>query len=1266
MSGDKIEWTSQQLSAILRRNSDILVTASAGTGKTAVLSGRCANIIQDKGENADIKSILVLTFTEAAAEQMKARIAQYLNDEFLKTKDRNLKHQLLLLQGADISTIHSFCKRIITENFYKLGLDPTFRMLDEDEQQLLKSEILEKTIDWAWRQPELAGGLRKLLYKRSLEPNTGFTSKIVHLHNFLENVVSRENWFKKAETLIQSPPFQTELAEEQKRLIKEKLNESLNQIKHAHEIYQKQSSGENWNIDNYTTPLRQLIETFNRNNWDDFINAIQDFKKPRTSKPNNIDENIAEFLKNTVKDALDTVRKLTDLATVNPDYLNKINPAVNLQTKVLLKLLKKFDKLYQNTKKSINALDFSDLEHNALRLLIKETDDSKELSPSETALAIRKRYKHIFVDEYQDINPPQQKILDAISKKDNFFAVGDIKQSIYAFRGAQPQNFLNLLNLSSNDPQKLASCYRVDLNKNFRSQKQILDFVNKIFSRLMTPTFAKIQYDDLAKLSPALKTQEQKTKSPLVELHILDEQQKRQSHSRAGGQELQISSREQQAAAIALRIKQIIGFDNNNPEFEIYDKTTRQYRKPGFRDIAILMRAPAKRVNDYVQILRLAGVNVTSEFGTDYFQATEISDLVSLLKVLDNPRRDIELAATLRSPLFNVTDSELAKIKIHANSKAKNDQNKHEHPPFHQAVNLYAEAGAEGKLKQKIQSILEQIDSWRTHARAKSVAELIWKIYRRTNYLSFVTALPNGQLRKANLLKLHDRAIQFENFTGSAAMASLARFINFLEKLNESGQQWASAEPQSSIKNAVRISSIHKSKGLEFPIVFIAELNSKFNTGKSSDDCIADIQNTVGLKIIDPKSNAKLSSLAHQLISEKKITESLQEELRILYVAATRAEQKLILTATQKAKDTKNILCDGFCLGKAPLPDSKLKNAKNPLQWLLYALSDQRNLHETFKTSLAEEIAKEQNLFSIKAYDQNRLDNLSDFIAGLRKMKLTQKAKTIKKTKPKQKSKLLQQIKQNLSWRYPQSDATMLPAKLSVTQLTHSEDEFRSQSTFNTFAREPAALGDSTSYSLNPLTLGSAYHLLLANIDLSKPPSLTSIEKTKRNLIKQNAVTEDIAESINPETILSFFQSELGQTILKPQNNILREWPFTFALPASKLQNYKYETGQPDAAGKSIKPYAISDKLNPQQTKYETADTIIIQGIIDMLVQTPEGLIIIDFKTDRINKSQAKNRADLYKHQLNLYAAAAKNIMKEKINSSWLYFLALQTPVKIS
>ena len=651
MSNDSPKWTFQQKLAINTRGRNILVTASAGTGKTSVLSKRVVDILCDTSDITDVLQILVLTFTEASAEEMKSRIADELRKAARATGSLFLRHQLLLLDAAHISTIDAFCKRIITENFHILGIDPTFRIIDPDEQKLLKSEILDEVIEDAWQSEDLNAALAELLIDRNIQSSAGgFLGNIYSVNSFLGSVMSPGDWQAKANSLtdIQNL-YGSSPAESQERIILEKLLQCRSMIEHALMLDRNFTDNSHWSeyINNeYMATVIIATEKLSSGNKD-YIKHIAEFAPARfKSKPKGFDDDIKDMIKATLGRAKKTLNELKELALIDPLYEETVLPSANLQTKTLLELIRRFDQSYTETKQKLNCLDFADLEHLMLKLL----EDSPQ-----TAAALKVKFKHIFVDEYQDTNFLQQGILENISKDNNVFVVGDVKQSIYAFRQAKPEIFQNLLKESTDETNVSDRPLRVDLSDNFRSRKQVLDFANLIFSRIMTEDVASVEYDEKAILKAGF-NYDPPQNPPCVELNLIDED----TADKADG----ITPSQRQAAYVAERIKQIVIPDAGDEPITVFDKETAAYRSPRFSDIVIVMRSPSTTVNDYLEILRLAGIPVVSQSSSGYFEATEISDMVSLLKLLDNPHRDIDIAAAMRSPLFNFSDTAKTKKRL--------------------------------------------------------------------------------------------------------------------------------------------------------------------------------------------------------------------------------------------------------------------------------------------------------------------------------------------------------------------------------------------------------------------------------------------------------------------------------------------------------------------------------------------------------------------------------------------------------------------------
>jgi len=849
-------------------------------------------------------------------------------------------------------------------------------------------------------------------------------------------------------------------------------------------------------------------------------------------------------------------------------------------------------------------VDFADLERYMLRLL-SENGDVDTGKPSDIAQQLQKKYRYIFVDEYQDINPVQQRIIDLLSGLAKVFVVGDVKQSIYAWRGADCGLFVERLGKAGIDESKS----RIDLNENFRSRPGILNFVNEVFSRIMTSSVSAVDYDENAALKPFNASIAKIENKPDVELIIVDddpaEEQQNDENDEAGLISYEAINR--RALAVAHRIKALVEVEN----FKVHDRTSNSYRPCRWSDFVILTRAFEQRANNYVQILRSANIPVVSDSSAGYFATTEINDMLSLLQILDNPRQDIPLASVLRSPIFGIFDMQLSKIKSHQKSESD----------FYSVLESVAAETDAKDLQKRVSGILQRLDDWRTFARRGSLADLIWKIYSETHYLSFVSALPGGSQRKANLLKLHHRAIQFENFASSLNVISLSRFVSFLQKLLDAGGDWAPAEPDSSAADAVRVMSVHKSKGLEFPVVILAETNRQFRIASDSGDCIVDNQAGVGLKIIDKDSGSKLPSLTWQVIKEKQKKRNLSEEMRILYVAMTRAKDKLILSGAVESANCSRLLSNAALCDSEKLPDFFIENAKSELDWILLSLAPYRKLNTYFKP-LVKVDAREDNLFDLKIYLPGEIVQLE---RQLLKKHPISRYEEIKSPIPDKV--LLEDITGNLSWQYPFKEVTAIKAKQSVTSLVQAAEQF-AEADYNFSFESLERLAGKT----DSLVIGSATHLVIQNIDLTAPINESKISLTITNLLKKGYITKQVAEKIDVSSVLEFFNSDLGGLVQDNKNTVTREWPFTYASAAADL---------------------YPDLQNCKDEK------IIIQGIIDMLIRMPRGIMVVDFKTGSASRSK------YYEPQLRWYCRAAGDILGVEVIGGYLYFLSVAQAVKV-
>ncbi|HEV58032.1 MAG TPA: hypothetical protein ENN87_11160, partial [Phycisphaerales bacterium] len=949
-------WTEDQARAISTAGRTVLVSASAGTGKTAVLTERVTRLLADATNPIDTSSLLVVTFTEAAAEEMKARIAARLREAYTHAQSpgqaSTLYGQLLRLDAAQISTIHAFCKRTIEEHFQVLGLDPAWRIIEPDAARILKQHVLDKVIEAAWQDPRMGQALEILLGGGSGGVDR-ILRRVIDLSEFLDARLGRAEWFERAAYIGDLAAHAAPTDADRCAYLRGRLERALGWCRYGRQLDQRLAAG-HWrdHIEaRYTGPVEQWIGLLDAGCWDDCVARIvaHDFGR-FPNRPKDLDKARAEQVKKPLKKAADAIKALKGLSLFASNYQEKVGPRLGLPVRMLIELTRQFDAAWAQAKRQRGVLDFADLEQRMLDLL----DRSDEVAES-----LRRRFRWVFVDEVQDINAVQQRLLDRISRPDNVFMVGDVKQSIYGFRQSRPELFIERLAraLPAEQPAPVGVTnpppMRVDLRDSFRSRPTVLDFANRLFGRIMTQGIAGVDYDERAILRPA--GIEPAVDGPAVEMVVLDEQPNDEptADDGAGGVEtgddtevgengdtaresgLVVSARQRQAAYIARRIQAMVEGEGG-PPMQIRDPDTGDLRPVRYGDIAVLLRSPAKRARDYVEVLRLAGIPVSSDSSEGFFAATEVADMMALLKTLDNPRGDIELAAVLRSEMIGLEDADLARVRLDAPAQVG--------PRLYDAACWYVRGGSDAALRQRVGEALERLGRWRRAARTQSLADLIWDIYRETGYLAFVSALPGGRQRRANLLMLHDRAVQFERSADAFQGRSLAHFIEFVEQLLEAGQDWAPAAADTA-ENAVRILSVHRSKGLEFGIVFLAELNQPFNREDTIGPCQFDEDLLVGLQVWTDREHC-VPSREYELIADRHRTRALAEEMRILYVAVTRAREHVVLCASRKRDACAEALAQAPVEGR--VDDWLLHDANCALDWVLWGLADEPRVRRLF------------------------------------------------------------------------------------------------------------------------------------------------------------------------------------------------------------------------------------------------------------------------------------------------------------------------------
>jgi ATP-dependent helicase/nuclease subunit A len=812
------------------------------------------------------------------------------------------------------------------------------------------------------------------------------------------------------------------------------------------------------------------------------------------------------------------------------------------------------------------------------------------------------------VDEYQDINMVQETILQLVSRqaspKPNLFMVGDMKQSIYRFRLAEPGLFLQKY-YDFGSGQVLGT-RRIDLSKNFRSRKEIIHGTNFIFKQIMSSDLGELAYDQNAELVFGANFPQEEGVNRAIELCLIDH---KETENMEDGEDLEELSKVQvEARLVAKKILELLSPESS---FKVYDKNTDTMRSVIFRDIVVLLRSTKEQSNTFLEEFRKMGIPAYADVGSGYLATMEVDTFLALLKIIDNPQQDIPLAAVLRSPIVGLTGEELAEVR--AASPRSN---------FYKAVQCKAEENTE--LGQNLKSFLQRLDGWRTLARRDTLANLIWTLYRETGYFDYVGGMPNGRGRQANLRALHDRACQYEK----TSFRGLFRFLRFIEKLQDSGSDLGMARALGENENVVRLMSIHKSKGLEFPVVFVGGLGKRFNMMDLNQNLLLHKDLGFGPDLVDPETRLVYPTIAKLALRQQIKMETLAEELRVLYVAMTRAREQLFLvgSANDLEKQARNWAALADC-NEWALPVHALANAKNFLDWVCPALVRHNSGGELRKLAgwegvFPREICNHLSSWKLSFYDKNGAQFLKEqqevqhelmsLVCNLEKVEVEEKYKDL--------------IKERLSWQYPYKEITVLPAKLAVSEV---KERFTPK-----LLERPKFLQEQT--GLSGAERGSALHTVLQHMNLKKSYQRQELEELLSQLVQKEILTEEQARVIEPAGILTFLNSDLGER-LRQAERIYQELPFSFTLEANTLY----------------------------QNIESSEETILVQGVIDILFEENDGLILLDYKTDYVRENTIEELINTYRIQLDLYSQAVEKILQQRVKEKVLYSFTLQKVIPI-
>ncbi|ALX48677.1 helicase-exonuclease AddAB subunit AddA [Lentibacillus amyloliquefaciens] len=1238
-----VNWTREQEEAIYTDGRDVLVAAAAGSGKTAVLVERIIQKLVRNENPVDIDSLLVVTFTNAAAQEMRNRVAEALEERLAENPaSMHLKKQLSLLQRASISTLHSFCLDIVRQYAYLLDIDPGFRIADDMEADLIKQEVSDNLLEeWYGKEGAEQENFFSVVDRFSSDRSDADVEDLIFkLYNFAMQNPRPAKWLEELADAYDIPDNWQEDDLNWLDIIKQEVQnqfDAIHQQMHLAMELTRENDGPYHYADTIESDFELLHEAQARkSSWKDLQAFMTSRSFDRLSgKSVDCDKTKQEYAKTLRKNYKDRWEKMKD----NWFSRDLENHVADMQTlapviRQLAELVKQFKDRFSEEKRERGIVDFSDLEHFCLELLMDESSDEANVIPSNVTVSLREQFTELLIDEYQDTNLVQETILSLISDSSgpgNRFMVGDVKQSIYRFRHAEPSLFIDKYKRFANE--ELAA-KRIDLASNFRSREQILTGTNYVFRQILDEALGEISYDKDAELIYANNRYDALPHpEPEPELVIIDRESPEEKEDLSPEEEdyQDLEKAQLEARAYAEKIKGWIGKKEAAP-LQVYDKTTDAQRDMQYRDVVILLRsmtwAPA-----IMDELKKQGIPVYAELSTGYFEAMEVKIMINLLKVIDNPRQDIPLASVLKSPIVGLNEEELGRVRL-----------ADRHGGYYDALKAFHKQNRDDTAI-KTGDFLENLERYRVASRQGALSELIWQIYRETGYYDFVGGMPGGRQRQANLRALYDRARGYE----TTSFRGLFRFLRFIERMEERGDDLGAARALSEQEDVVRIMTIHKSKGLEFPVVILGAMDKQFNLQDLNARYLLHKDLGFASKFIDPVKRIMYPTLFYHALKEKKRRESLAEEMRVLYVALTRAKEKLLMIGnvssfTKKQEKWEQIINHTDWV----LPAHYRVSSKTYLDWIGPALirhqsgetlrsmelSDQvleairldpsewnvSVVHGSYYANLDEELARESNELKENIVNWEALE-LDDNIYH-------------------------QAVDNRLSYVYPYEEAAHSRAKQTVTEIKRQreiKDEYSDDQLVQTYRppiiKRPAFM--QKQQSITAAERGTAMHTVMQHIPLDKPMPGNAIEEFVESLVEREILTRQEADAIDILAVEAFFTTDFGQMVINAPV-IYREVPFSLTLPASEI-------------------YA--------KWTSETDERVLVQGVIDCVMPKDDGWIILDYKTDAITGEVTEDKkGDLsrrYDVQMKLYKQALESIWKESVATAHLYFFDRQLELKI-
>ena len=1259
----EVKWTKEQKQVIDSRNTNLLVSAAAGSGKTAVLIERIIELVLDEKNPIDINKLLVVTFTKLAASEMRERVSKAIEKKLEENpENEHLQKQLMLLSGADITTIDSFCKDVLKSYAHLVNLDNNIKVIDPSENEVLAKEVMQELFEELYENND-ENFLRLVDLYVKKNTDEGLLQLLLNVNNFVNSHPFPDIWLnEKAEffnTSTKDDNFYLEnyildIAKDvdmDLEFFELSIKNNLKKIENYPEL-EKYLNIYNTLLDALSV-VKESLKTFLKDNtkFDELKKSSyeflhSDFGNFRISK---CDEEVKEIynkvkkeidgLKDGIKESLESLNLNIENIKIESDL---IYPYVRAISDIVIKYKEKF----WERKQKFNYVDFADIEHLALEILV-DIDEDGNIKPSKTALEYQEKYAEVFIDEYQDSNLVQEILLSAVAKENNRFMVGDVKQSIYRFRQADPSIFM----------EKYENYYRVEddidsfnrkimLYANFRSRKEILEGINLIFSKIMKKETGELDYTVDERLNPMASFKESdENVGGAVEILLVDEKSDDEDEDEIIlTDEYSEDFEEMKSFRLeCIKIANTIYNMMNNKEnpFKVYDKNLDDYRKVDYKDIVILMRSPSSNTKILEEVFLEYNIPIYAESTGGYFETFEVDTIINLLKIIDNPMQDIPLLSVMYSPIYNFTPTELSQIRLvdrelkfyELLTKILDDEN----------IEIRA------SIREKISKFISDLKLFIEKKTLVSADELIWFLYKYTGYYNYVGLLDMGDQRKTNLMLLFEKAKNYEK----NSYKGLFNFVNYIQKISLKSDI-SEAKLISEDANVVKIMSIHKSKGLEFPVVFLANTNKKFNFRADDSNLVLHQKLGFGPVVYDMDKKTSFNSIMKKKIEKFKKNEQIAEEMRLLYVAMTRAKEKLIITG--RVKDYEN-LKEEISTGideRGNISNYKILKINNYLDWILSSI-DNLTVYGTSLNCLGREenfLGNEDLKFQLNVntkteefIEYQRIKEeikTNEIISEEDDIEVKQEMRTVKEF-----------LEDRFNKEYVYKNVLNKPSSITVSEIKkmiQEEDEEKHQKYYkeNFVLITPSFIHQGEEkVGFNSAEKGTIFHLAMQLLDFSKFDTediLKIREEIKlqiNSFVEKNIMSLDEAETININWIVKFIQSDIFKEIY-------------IANKSEKLFKEK------------AIDYNIKLKNLFRDENISEDEKIMVVGIIDLFFENENGeIILLDYKTDYVTKENLEEVKERYKVQLDLYKSAIEDISGKKVAKKGLYLFGINEFVEI-